>query len=103
MTAGNDHRRPCGCCGSGEPRADAAAIKNCGFRYRQRSATANLAPADLKKEGNYLDLAIELSTLAVYGQLPSDALSDRLVSGELGLDGSVLPIRGVLAIAERTY
>ncbi|HSK77917.1 MAG TPA: YifB family Mg chelatase-like AAA ATPase [Thermoanaerobaculia bacterium] len=76
-----------------------AAIKNCGFDLEPKSIIINLAPADLRKEGNHLDLAIALAMLAAYGQLPQEALAGRLISGELGLDGAIRSVRGGLAIA----
>ena len=51
-------------------------------------------PADLRKEGNHLDLAIAIALLAAYGALPAEALAGTLLCGELGLDGSVRPVRG---------
>ena len=60
----------------------------------------NLAPADVRKEGNHLDLAIALALLSAYGQIPDDCLAGRLFCGELGLDGDIRSIRGALAIAE---
>jgi magnesium chelatase family protein len=77
-----------------------AAIKNCGFDLPGRAVTINLAPADLRKEGNHLDLGIALTLLAAHGELPQEGLEGRLCCGELGLDGGVRPIRGGLAIAE---
>ncbi|RMH23297.1 MAG: ATP-binding protein [Acidobacteria bacterium] len=77
-----------------------AAIKNSGFDLPPRVVVINLAPADLKKEGNHLDLAIALALLAALGELPEEALAGRLVCGELGLDGSVRTVRGGLAIAD---
>ena len=77
-----------------------AAVKNCGFDLPPRAVTINLAPADLKKEGNHLDLGIALTLLAAYGELPEERLEGRLCCGELGLDGGVRPIRGGLAIGE---
>jgi magnesium chelatase family protein len=77
-----------------------SAILHCGFKLGQRSIVINLAPADLRKEGNHLDLAIALALLAGYGEIPADALAGRLLCGELGLDGAVRPVRGALAIAE---
>jgi len=76
------------------------AIRNCGFRLGPRVVVVNLAPADLRKEGNHLDLAIALALLAGHGQIPQETLADRLICGELGLDGTVRPVRGGLAIAE---
>ena len=77
-----------------------AAIKNCGFELPPRAVVINLAPADLRKEGNHLDLAIALALLVAHGQLPQEAVAGRLISGELGLDGAVRPVRGALAIAD---
>jgi len=77
-----------------------AAIKNCGFDLPPRSVIINLAPADLRKEGNHLDLAIALALLAGYGHLPQEALLGRLLCGELGLDGAIRSVRGGLAIAD---
>lgn len=77
-----------------------AAIKNCGFELPPRSVVINLAPADLRKEGNHLDLAIALALLAAFGHLPQQALDGRLMGGELGLDGTVRSVRGALALAD---
>jgi magnesium chelatase family protein len=77
-----------------------AAIKNCGFDLEPSSIIINLAPADLRKEGNHLDLAIALAMLAAYEQIPQEALAGRLICGELGLDGAVRSVRGGLAIAD---
>ncbi len=77
-----------------------AAIKNCGFPMPPRSIVVNLAPADIRKVGNHLDLAIALSLLTALEQLPPECLEGRIFCGELGLDGSVRPIRGGLAIAD---
>lgn len=60
--------------------------------------TVNLAPADLKKEGPSFDLPIALAMIAASGTKPFDA-EDCCVVGELGLDGTVRPVKGVLAIA----
>ncbi len=77
-----------------------AAIQNCGFELPSRAVVINLAPADVKKEGNRLDLAIALALLTAHKFLPQDCLERVLVCGELGLDGSVRPIRGALSIAD---
>ncbi|HVR95626.1 MAG TPA: YifB family Mg chelatase-like AAA ATPase [Thermoanaerobaculia bacterium] len=77
-----------------------AAIKNCGFDLPPKSVIINLAPADLRKEGNHLDLAIALALLAAHEQLPQDVLGGKLLCGELGLDGAVRSVRGGLAIAD---
>lgn len=77
-----------------------AAIKNCGFDLPPKSIVINLAPADLRKEGNHLDLAIALALLVAYEHIPQDVLEGRLICGELGLDGEIRPVRGGLAIAD---
>lgn len=77
-----------------------AAIKNCGFDLEPKSVLINLAPADLRKEGNHLDLAIALALLAAYGHIKQEVLAGRLICGELGLDGTVRSVRGGLAIAD---
>lgn len=77
-----------------------AAIKNCGFDLPPKSIVINLAPADLRKEGNHLDLAIALALLVAYEHIPQDVLEGRLICGELGLDGEIRPVRGGLSIAD---
>ncbi len=77
-----------------------SAIKNCGFDLPPRSVTINLAPADLRKQGNHLDLAIAMARLAAHGHLSEEFLRDRMLCGELGLDGTIRPIRGGLSIAD---
>ncbi|MEO7794635.1 MAG: YifB family Mg chelatase-like AAA ATPase [Thermoanaerobaculia bacterium] len=77
-----------------------SALRNCGFDLPPRAVTINLAPADLRKEGNHLDLAIALALLAAHGALPPEALAGSLLCGELGLDGAIRPVRGGLAIAD---
>jgi len=74
-----------------------AAIRNSGLPYPARKVTINLAPADLRKEGALLDLPIALSLLCAVGAFPGDALGDYLVAGELSLDGSLKPVRGILS------
>ncbi|GAB4363510.1 MAG: YifB family Mg chelatase-like AAA ATPase [Deltaproteobacteria bacterium] len=74
-----------------------AAIRNSGLPYPGRKVTINLAPADLRKEGALLDLPIALSLLCAEGVFPGDALGEVLIVGELSLDGSIRPVRGVLS------
>jgi len=78
-----------------------SAIVNSGFEFPQRRITANLAPADLRKAGPGFDLAIAAAMLAATGQLPPTALDDVALAGELALDGSLRPVAGALAMAER--
>jgi magnesium chelatase family protein len=64
-----------------------------------RRITVNLAPADQPKEGSHYDLPIALGLMAAIGAIPPDALSGFTVLGELGLDGSIAPVAGVLPAA----
>jgi magnesium chelatase family protein len=77
-----------------------AAVANSGFEFPLRRITANLAPADLRKAGPGLDLAIAAALLGASGQLPTPALESWCLAGELALDGSIRPVPGVLAMAE---
>ncbi len=73
-----------------------SALLNAGFEFPARRITINLAPADLPKEGGRFDLAIALGILAASGQLPMEPLAALECLGELSLDGSLRPVRGVL-------
>ncbi len=76
-----------------------AAIKNSGYLIPPTFITVNLAPADIKKEGSGFDLPIALSILGAYGALQVSDVSQFLIVGELGLDGSLRPVPGVLPMA----
>jgi magnesium chelatase family protein len=76
-----------------------SAIKNSGFDWPGERITVSLVPADIKKEGVCLDLAIALGILSATGQLNSQTLKDYYVLGELSLDGTLRPIRGALPIS----
>ncbi|TGK04261.1 ATP-binding protein [Leptospira langatensis] len=75
------------------------AIENSGFDYSLCNILVHLSPAGRKKEGTYLDLTIATGILALTGQLQEpERLETFLILGELGLDGSILPIKGILPI-----
>ena len=76
------------------------AITNSGFDFCKGRITVNLAPAYLRKVGPSFDLPLALALLGASGQLPDVDLSQVAVCGELGLEGDVRHVRGVLAIAE---
>lgn len=76
-----------------------SALKNCGFALPQKRITVNLAPADIRKEGAAFEVPIALGVLGAAGLLKVDALTPWLFGGELSLDGTVKPIRGVLPLA----
>lgn len=73
-----------------------SALKNSGFAIPQKRIVVNLAPANTKKNGAYLDLPISIAILVASGQIVCDRLSDFLILGELALDGSVRSAEGVL-------
>jgi magnesium chelatase family protein len=76
-----------------------AALVASGLALPARRITVNLAPADLPKEGSHYDLPIALGLMAEIGAIPADALAGCTVLGELGLDGSIAPVAGVLPAA----
>src|SRR5262249_33872039 len=76
-----------------------AALRNSGFEHPQRRVTVNLAPAGGRREGPHYALPIALGILAAHAQPPLPDLSGWCVLGELGLDGRVHAVRGVLPIA----
>jgi len=73
-----------------------AAVVNSGQSWPNRRITVNLLPAALPKHGSSFDLAIAASLLAGAGEMPGGPLDGVVVLGELGLDGAVRPVRGVL-------
>ncbi|MGI6225056.1 MAG: YifB family Mg chelatase-like AAA ATPase [Peptococcales bacterium] len=76
-----------------------AAIKNSGFDFPPRRIVVNLAPAHLKKEGPSFDLPIALAILAATNQIDIEKLIDVVAVGELGLDGKLRKVNGVLPIS----
>ncbi|MGE4054998.1 MAG: YifB family Mg chelatase-like AAA ATPase, partial [Vicinamibacterales bacterium] len=75
-----------------------SAIRNSGFEFPPHRVTVNLAPADLRKAGTSFDLPIALGILAAQGVVARRDIPDVVVLGELSLDGSIHPARGVLPI-----
>lgn len=76
-----------------------AALKNCGYSISSRKIIINLGPADRKKAGSAYDLPIALGILAHLDIFPAERLQDYLFSGELALDGTLKPGKGILSIA----
>ncbi|KAA0971716.1 YifB family Mg chelatase-like AAA ATPase [Aureimonas fodinaquatilis] len=76
-----------------------AALHASGLAMPPKRVTINLAPADLPKEGSHYDLPIALGLMAALGAIPKEALVGNVVLGELSLDGSVMPVSGVLSAA----
>lgn len=75
------------------------AIKNSGIQLKPQKITVNLSPASVRKEGTGYDLAIAIALLCAAGELPSGMLSACAFLGELGLDGAIKPVRGMLPLA----
>ena len=78
-----------------------AALQNTGFKFPTAEITANMAPADIKKEGSGYDLPLAVGILAANGKVDSTRLASVMLVGELGLDGRLQPVRGALPIAIR--
>ncbi|MEE8258429.1 MAG: YifB family Mg chelatase-like AAA ATPase, partial [Sphingomonadales bacterium] len=76
-----------------------AALSAIGMALPPKRITINLSPADMPKEGSHFDLPIALGLMSVLGALAEDELSERVVLGELGLDGRIRPVPGVLLAA----
>lgn len=76
-----------------------SALKNAGFFFPRNKTVVNLAPADIRKEGSAYDLAIAVCVLKSTEQIITDRLEQYIIMGELALDGTLRPIRGVLPIA----
>ena len=74
------------------------ALKNSGFQLPPRRITVNISPADIRKEGSAYDLPIAIGILVSLEKLKEEVLKDTLFIGELGLDGEIKPIKGILPI-----
>ncbi len=77
-----------------------SALVNSEFSFPDRKVTINLAPADLQKDGAYLDVPIALAILALSGQLVRSDVRDSAFVGELSLNGEIRPVKGIINIVE---
>lgn len=75
------------------------ALQQSGIGFPHKSTIINLSPADVKKEGAAFDLPMAIGVLAANEKVPGEHLGDYMIMGELSLDGSVLPVKGVLPMA----
>ncbi len=80
-----------------------AAIKNSGLHFINKRYVANLAPADLRKEGPAYDLPIAVGVLAATDQIPLVTTERAIFLGELALDGRVCHVRGILPMVYRAW
>ena len=76
-----------------------AALRHCGFRFPEGRIVVNLAPADVRKHGTALDLPIAAALLMASEQVPRLDGGQLILAGELGLDGSVRAVPGILSLA----
>ncbi|MDF1791695.1 MAG: YifB family Mg chelatase-like AAA ATPase [Thalassobaculaceae bacterium] len=76
-----------------------AALSALGLALPPKRITVNLAPADLPKEGGHFDLPVALGILVAMGALSAEDVADRIVLGELALDGRISSVAGVLPAA----
>ena len=74
-----------------------AAFENTGRKMSGRKVVVNLAPADLRKEGAGFDLPIAVGILAAMSEVSGELLPTTMFAGELSLDGTLRPVRGVAA------
>lgn len=77
-----------------------SAINNSDLTFPAQRITINLAPAELPKDGTHYDLPIALAILVSSGQLRQEDVADAAFAGELALDGTLRPIKGVINLAE---
>lgn len=77
------------------------ALKNTQIEIPPKKITVSISPADMRKEGSAYDLPVAIGMLASLGHLPAEASKDTLIVGELGLDGEVKPVKGVLPIVRK--
>lgn len=76
-----------------------SALQVNGYKFPGNRVVVNMAPADIRKEGSAYDLPLAVAILAAAGQVDSSRLDKYLMMGELSLDGSLMPVKGVLPIA----
>ena len=77
-----------------------SAMVNSDFFFPDKKVTISLAPAELLKDGAYLDLPIALSVLALSGQLIKGDVVDKMFVGELSLNGELRPVKGIINVVE---
>ena len=76
-----------------------SALQFNGYKFPRKQVVINMSPADIRKEGSAYDLPLAIGVLAASEGLKIDKLSEYIMMGELSLDGTILPVKGVLPIA----
>lgn len=74
------------------------AIRNSGFSYPPKRTIVNLSPATMRKRGTSFDLPVAIAILLSLGQIQADKVKNTLIIGEIGLDGTIRGVQGVLSI-----
>lgn len=82
------------------PQRVRSAIRNVGYDFPPKKIVVNLSPADVRKHGTAFDLPVAVSVLASLEQVSKERLTTTLIIGELGLDGAVKKVSGVLPIVQ---
>ncbi len=77
------------------------ALKNVGSKVPPAKVTINLSPVDIRKTGVVIDLPVAVGIMAATGEIDNRVLVDTVVLGELGLDGEVKPVKGILPIVSK--
>lgn len=76
-----------------------SALRSLGYRWPGRQVLINMAPADIRKEGSSYDLPLAMGILTADGKVAKDGIETYVLIGELSLDGTLQPVKGVLPIA----
>ena len=76
-----------------------SALRFNGYKFPRKQIIINMSPADIRKEGSAYDLPLAIGVMAASEALMTDKLADYIMMGELSLDGTILPVKGVLPIA----
>ncbi len=76
-----------------------SALQVSGYKFPRNRIVINMAPADIRKEGSAYDLPLAIGILAAAGELDASRLDQFMMMGELSLDGSLQPVKGILPIA----
>ena len=74
-----------------------------GFKFPSCQIIINMAPADIRKEGAAYDLPLAVSIMASTGELTAERLSQYVIMGEMGLDGTLQPVKGALSMAIKAH
>jgi magnesium chelatase family protein len=78
-----------------------SALRTLGYKWPGKQVVINMAPADIRKEGSSYDLPLAVGILAANEKIAKDSIESYIIMGELSLDGTLQPVKGVLPIALR--